>query len=644
MKNKRMGIIFIFLVFIGIYLTVNSQPTPTHHLSDVICPIDSTKLPSFEHKIGTLVGTDSDFMPHYKDGLPPQKIYTCPTCLFSGPRDWFELKLSDSIKDSFIKDKFSKTRFIRDLGREPRIDSYADNYALCYYSSYIISLPQTQRFNLALNTSNAFRNDIKDIDTARESLLDFCGIKILSGNITFNFDFDIIQKAEKNLNNNPSPQDSVKIMYSIAVLFRYHGENQKALFYMKSIENLMNNLIPEQKIDIINKLTDLQKSIEAEQEFQRYALSAALLALRNKEISFLDFPIFSFHIAELHRRLNNPDEAKKFYLIAQKFSMPDNSELMNSINQQARLVDIDINPYNTPKIYQILFLMFAILLYGYVELEAKAIKEFNEWRRKYFFKRSTVIFIIASFLCFQSAQVYLTTITAQVAFLASAIFFIFAIYIIRANLTDEKYFPIIRERRILLTSWEEMFGEIKRRLEEKKFDITNFNYDGTESRCALTTKHSGSFSDQPKVKINYEIEKTEQEILLKGELIPLQPIILPGVEIKNVRRLFRYVFGEGKEMPKISANPVMIYFLIPLILLFIAVRIGIIIKSDLMLYLPHHFFIIYPTFIFAGLVMTFLQIFFNRKKYTGVGLIFLSILMLAIASYLSLYLIIKVNI
>ncbi len=627
---------FLFLFLINNPALCQENKVAEHYK----CPIDGEDIPDFEHKIGLLVGKDSDYTAHYSDGLPPHKVFACKKCSFAGPQEWFNLHFSESIKEFFAKDNFAKMRFIRDIGREPDINIYADRCALTYYSSYIIFLSQKQRYNYALKASAAYRNISRNIDEQRNVILDFCRIKILAGVLTPNFDFDIIGKSEKLMKEQTlAPIDSVRIYYAISILFRYHGENPRALFYIKNIENLLNTLQPEAKKDYAKKTEDLFNSIQTEQEFQRYALSAASLALRNKEISFFDLPVFFYSMAEINRRLNNMESAKKYYLLAQKFCIPEKSDFIDSVNVQGALVGIEINPQNTPKIYQIVFLMLALLLYGYIELEGKTAKEFNEWRRKYYFKRSSVMLLIAAFLCFQSSKVFATNLTSQVAFLLSAVFAVLSVYVIRANLKDDKYFPIIRERRIPLNVWGSLFADIKMRLKEKLFDINPFeNLDESKNKIHITTtKTHLTIKDHIKVKLNIEIEKTEKEVFLRGELIPLQPIVLPEADIKNLRRLFRYILGEGKEMPKVIATPLILYFLIPLILIFTAIRILVIFKPELMIHLPHSFFVTFPLFIAAGLLINFIQYLFKRKYYSGFFLSVFTLVAWFFSVYLSIY-------
>lgn len=631
---------FLFFFLLILFIPIFTCPQEANKSQKgLTCPICNSDVPIIEHNIGIMIGKDSDFMPHYQDGNPPLNIQTCPQCKFSGYPDWFTYSFSASNKDFFLNEKPNIMRFKRDIGREPNLANYPDRCTLAYYASYLLQISQTERMQIALKTSYAYRADDFKVDDARNTLLELCGIKILAGNITLNFDFDLIGKTEAKLKEpSVSKEETIKALESVAILYRYHGENQKALFYIKNLETTMANLPLEQKKDDIKKLDDLKISIKAEQEFQRYALAFAFLALKNKEISAFDLTSFFFTTAELNRRLNNTDLAEKYYLIAQKFSMPDKSELLDTVDQQAQLVGIDINPQNTPIIYQYIFIMLAILLYGYVEFEGKATKEFNEWRRRYYFKRASIILLIAAFMCIQGTRVYLTTITAQVSFLLAVTFFIFSMYIIRANLQDDKYFPIVREKVIPHPKWQEFITGVRNRLEEKFFDLKAFIIDESQKHNKISSdKIRLTIKDHIKVKINLEIEKGKGENFVRAELIPMQPIIMPGAEIKNLRRLFRYILGEEKKMPAIKGKPLLIYFLIPLLLAFIIIRAAIIIKPELMIYLPHHFFILYPMFITAGLIMTLAQIIFRREHYVGIPLTIFTSAILAIAFYLSLY-------
>jgi len=631
-KKSIFLIVYIIIQFslnINIIFCSGEKPEQSEK---VTCPMDRVEFSPTPQKIGKFIGKDSDLMPHYLDGFPPQQLISCPNCGFTGPKNWFSATFSDPMRYAFLKEYRPQLVFKNKLGREPQIESYADRSYLAYWTTLAIPKPEMERFYWAMKASYATRYYTEGVEEARGALKNFCQMQMLTDWITIDFDFDLISLALKRLKTiPPPPEESIAIYFSIATLLRFHGENPEVLTYIKNIEEISTKVSVELKEKFLNKSQNLRKSIAVEQKFQRAALLSASLSLENGEVSIFDIPMIFYLTAELNRRLNAVEEAKRLYLLGQKFSLPSNPETISMIDRQAKLVRVEPNPSNTPIIYQYIFLLLGLLLYGYIELEGKMLKEFSEWRRRYYFKRVAVILLISSFLCFQSARADLTTVISQVSFLLSTIFLIFAFYAIYANLMDEKRFPLVWQHHISIEKWQDFFEDMKRRLEMKFFDTADLNYreNGNFSFSSIRKKHRAP-QDRLKLKINFEVIKEGRDFEIQGEVVPLQPIVIPGSEIKYCRRLLKYIFGQEKEFKNIYERPAIVYFLIPLILIFLLIIIITLINFKVLMYLPHHFFLIFPMFLILGHFLAFFQIFLKRKASTGFLLSFMSLLFLAI--------------
>ena len=305
---KKITIIYSILIIFGLPAVILATSSVT---KEYTCPLDETK---FEGSVvvstNTFGGWDSDFC-SYAIGDSPLGFYvqTCPKCLFSAGKDFFEYnaKLTDEEKKKLYEKLVPEVLHRLMIPSKPGKLTKIDKYDLAVKCSEVLYDKEIDQVGMLFNASWYARHEVVSDLVAPMAR----GLSKPPKEVQ-----EEVEKKLKQMNIDEKEgmvfapiiiwENSIKDYSGLDLLKLYH----RLGFYEKQ-EALMKQLLsdPKQK----EEAGKLKTIIEFETKCQKALVEKFKAALEKKQVGDEEINFVYYQIAEQNRRAGNSSDAKEWY-------------------------------------------------------------------------------------------------------------------------------------------------------------------------------------------------------------------------------------------------------------------------------------------------------------------------------------------
>lgn len=294
---------------------------------EATCPVDGTRFKAIlAGPLYALGGMDRDHCPH-PGGRPRLQhiVWTCPRCLFTGLKDDFDYvdgqqrvaaktPPSSDQKKKFpgaltplekLPEKFDQIK----IAGEVKFDLLAQVRALRGAEALEIGKAYLQGAWVVRQHAAPSLTDFEEYNelVAQYKLNDLK--RVMGQHNRADLDLQDAAKIEEDIGKgrNKGAKDILS-RYLVLELYRRHGEHAMAA---KWVADLQQRTGQNSVVDGI--VAKIPQTIERERALQRKALEQFLKAVEKPGLSDLDIVKLEYMIAELHRRIDQTEEANVWY-------------------------------------------------------------------------------------------------------------------------------------------------------------------------------------------------------------------------------------------------------------------------------------------------------------------------------------------